>query len=121
MSLCVSQSRVERIRENIAAHRSALLGIWTPLVKPLSASSLMGEASTSGVVLAASMTITPLSTTLAVASSIPPISTDDYEIADGQEGAGVDGQEDVGADGQVVDANANPFPNVDDVELNILQ
>ncbi|GKE96039.1 hypothetical protein Tco_1580894, partial [Tanacetum coccineum] len=37
-----------------------------------------------------SVTTTALSTTLATASSIPPISIDDYEItgADGQEGAG---------------------------------
>ncbi|GJS51272.1 hypothetical protein Tco_0624634 [Tanacetum coccineum] len=108
-ALSVSQSRVEWIRENIAAQRSALLGVWTPLSEPLSISSLMGEASTSGVVPAASVVTTALSTTFASASSIPPISTDDYEIA------GVNGREVARADG-----NATPFPNVDDVELNIL-
>ncbi|GJR99280.1 hypothetical protein Tco_0315789 [Tanacetum coccineum] len=44
--------------------------------------------------------------TFASVSSIPPILTDDYEVvhADGQEGVGAD---------------SNPFPNVDDAELNI--
>ncbi|GJS16138.1 hypothetical protein Tco_0410610 [Tanacetum coccineum] len=89
-ALSVSHSRVERIRENIAAQR------------------------TSGVVPLAFMTTTALSTTFASANSIPPISIDDYEIvgANGQEGAGTDGQ-------AVADGNVAQFPNVDDVELNI--
>ncbi|GJY19744.1 hypothetical protein Tco_0391235 [Tanacetum coccineum] len=112
----VSHSRVERIRENIAAQQSALVGVWTPLSEPLSITSLMGEASTSGVVPAASVTTTVLSTTFTSANSIPPISTDDFEIV------GVDGQEGAGTDGQVIaDRNISPFPNVDDVELNIPQ
>ncbi|GKA45580.1 hypothetical protein Tco_0738376 [Tanacetum coccineum] len=115
-SLSVSHSHVEQIRKNIAAQRSALVGVWTPLSKPISVTSLMGEASTSGIVPAAFVTTTALSTVFASASSIPPISTDDYEIvgADGQEGLGTDGQ-------VVVDGNVAPFPNVDDVELNIPQ
>ncbi|GJX52648.1 hypothetical protein Tco_0281017 [Tanacetum coccineum] len=115
-TLSVSHSRVERIRENIAAQWSALVGVWTPLSEPLSVISLMGEASTSSVVPAASVTTTAQSTTFASASSIPPISTDDYEIvsADGQEGAGTDGQD-------VADGNVAPFPSIDDVELNIPQ
>ncbi|GJT83300.1 hypothetical protein Tco_1057642 [Tanacetum coccineum] len=91
--LSVSHSCVERIWENIAAQRSALVGVWTPLPEPLSVTSLMGEA-----------------------SSIPSISTDDYEIV------GVDGQEGASTDGQAIaDGNVAPFPNVDDVELNIPQ
>nr|GEU45680.1 U-box domain-containing protein 15 [Tanacetum cinerariifolium] len=58
----------------------ALVGVWTSLLEPLSVTSLMGEASTSGVVPTASVTTTALSTTFASASFIPPISTDDYEI-----------------------------------------
>ncbi|GKD36257.1 hypothetical protein Tco_1251766 [Tanacetum coccineum] len=78
--------------------------------------SLMGKASTSSMVPEASVTTTALSTTFASASSIPPISTDDYEIV------GVGGQEGAGTDGQAVaDGNVAPFPNVDDVELNIPQ
>nr|GEU58358.1 hypothetical protein [Tanacetum cinerariifolium] len=101
-------------QENIASQRSAFIGVWTPLSKPLSIASLMGEACTSGVVPAASVSITALSTTFASASSIPPISIDDYEIVsvDGQEGAGTDGR-------AVVDGNVAPFLNVDDVQLNI--
>nr|GEX12822.1 leucine-rich repeat-containing protein [Tanacetum cinerariifolium] len=53
---------------------------------------------------------------IATQCSIPPNSTDDYEIVC------VDGQEGTGTDGRVV-ANENvvPFPNIDDVELNISQ
>ncbi|GKC44442.1 hypothetical protein Tco_1062164, partial [Tanacetum coccineum] len=79
-ALSVSYSRMEQIRENITAQRSALVGVWTPLSEPLSVTSLMGEASTSGVVPTASVTTTALSITFASASSIPLISTDDYEI-----------------------------------------
>ncbi|GKB01297.1 hypothetical protein Tco_0829341 [Tanacetum coccineum] len=115
-ALSVSHSRVERIWENIAAQRSALVGVWTPLSEPLSVTSLMGEASTSGVVPSASVTTTFLSTTFASASSTPSISIDDYEIV------GVDGQEGASTDGQAIaDGNVAPFPNVDDVELNIPQ
>nr|GEW15641.1 hypothetical protein [Tanacetum cinerariifolium] len=50
------------------------------------------------------------------ASSSPPISTDDYEVVrlDGQEGAGAESQ-------GIVDGNVDPFANVDDVDLNVLQ
>nr|GEW07709.1 hypothetical protein [Tanacetum cinerariifolium] len=92
-ALSVSHSRVERIRENVTAQRSALVGVWTLLSEPLSVTRLMGEASTPGVVPVAYVTTTALSTTFASASSIPPISIDDYEIV------GVDGQEGVGTDG----------------------
>ncbi|GKC77097.1 hypothetical protein Tco_1127871, partial [Tanacetum coccineum] len=57
-TLSVSHSRMKRIRENIAAQRSALVGVWTPLSKPLSVTSLMGKASTFGMVPAASVTTT---------------------------------------------------------------
>ncbi|GKC38384.1 hypothetical protein Tco_1050768 [Tanacetum coccineum] len=81
-SLSVSHSHVKRIMENITAQRSALVGVWTPLSKPLFVTSLM----------------------------------DDYEIV------GVGGQKGAGTDGQAVaDGNVAPFPNVDDVELNIPQ
>nr|GEX31984.1 reverse transcriptase domain-containing protein [Tanacetum cinerariifolium] len=47
------------------------------------------------------------------ASSSPPISTDDYEVVrlDGQEGAGAESQ-------GIADGNADPFANIDDVDLN---
>ncbi|GJY89914.1 hypothetical protein Tco_0505110 [Tanacetum coccineum] len=80
-------------------------------LKPLSTMALEGMEGTSGTALDTTMT---LSVTFASTSSIPPISTDDYEVvhADGQEGACADGQ-------AVTDESVDPFFNVDDAELNI--
>ncbi|GJS01656.1 hypothetical protein Tco_0318164 [Tanacetum coccineum] len=102
-SLDVSHNRVQRIKDNIANHRSALRNVFVHLVDPLSSVALEGAKGTSGT---APDTTTTLSTTYASASSIPPISTDDYVVvhADNQEGAGAD---------------INPFPNIDDAGLNI--
>ncbi|GJZ28546.1 hypothetical protein Tco_0573193 [Tanacetum coccineum] len=110
-ALSVSRDRVERIRKNIAEHRSALTGVYVPLVEPLSIAALESAAGTSGTV---PDTTTALSVTFASTSTIPPISTDDYEIVhtDGQEGTDADGQTSTGAD-------ANPFPSTDDAELNV--
>ncbi|GJV28256.1 hypothetical protein Tco_1384704 [Tanacetum coccineum] len=60
------------------------------------------------------ITTTALSTTFSSAGLIPPISMDDYDIvrADSQEGTGADGQ-------TAIDGNTDPFPNVDDVDLNV--
>nr|GEY72492.1 hypothetical protein [Tanacetum cinerariifolium] len=78
-----------KIRENFASHVSALRDIFVPLSGPLSAAALEG--------------------------TIPPISTDDYEVAhaDGQEGASVDGE-------TAADENINPFSGVSNAELNIM-
>ncbi|GJR03962.1 hypothetical protein Tco_0526946 [Tanacetum coccineum] len=76
------------IRENVSAQRSALVDVWVPLVDPLSAKNLMGAAGTSDSVPVTIVTTTALSTTFASASSVPPITIEDYEIA------GTDGQED---------------------------
>ncbi|GJZ08571.1 hypothetical protein Tco_0542854 [Tanacetum coccineum] len=102
-SLDVSRNRVQKIRDNIANHRSALHDVFVPLVEPLSSAALKGTKGTSDTAPETTMT---LSVTFASTSSIPPISTDDYDVvhADGQEGRG---------------AYNNPFPNVDDAELNI--
>ncbi|GKB11286.1 hypothetical protein Tco_0845209 [Tanacetum coccineum] len=59
--LSVTHSQVERIMENVAAQRSALIDVWVPLVDPLSAKSLIGEASTSGSVPAAVVTTIAIS------------------------------------------------------------
>ncbi|GJY64624.1 hypothetical protein Tco_0466084 [Tanacetum coccineum] len=87
-ALCVTHSRVERIRENVAAQRSALIDVWAPLVDPLSADNLMGAAGTSGSVPTTIATTIALSTTFVSTRSIPPITVDDYEITgtDDQEG-----------------------------------
>ncbi|GJS41643.1 hypothetical protein Tco_0566686 [Tanacetum coccineum] len=97
--LCVAHSRVEKIRENVAAQRSALIDVWVSLVDPLSAKNLIGTTSTSDSVPAAIVTTTALSTTFASASSVPPITTDDYDIVN------VDGQEDA-------QGNVASFPTV---------
>ncbi|GJR84546.1 hypothetical protein Tco_0155331 [Tanacetum coccineum] len=111
LSLDVSNSWVRKIRENIANHISAPRGVFVPLSKPLSVAALEGTKGTPG---AAPDTTTALSVTFISSSAIPPISTDDYEVAH------ADGQESAGADGQaVVDENVNPFPNIDGAELNI--
>nr|GEU76681.1 transposase (putative), gypsy type [Tanacetum cinerariifolium] len=87
-ALSVTHSRVERIRENVAAKRSALIDVWTLLVNPLSVENLVGEAGTSESVLAIISIITALSTTFASTSSVPPITIKDYEIV------GTDGPKD---------------------------
>ncbi|GJS93617.1 hypothetical protein Tco_0800585 [Tanacetum coccineum] len=91
-------------------NRSALRDVFVPLVEPLSSTALEGMEGTFGT---APETTTALSVTFASISSIPPISTDDYDVhADGQEGTDVDGQAGAGAD-------FNPFPNIEDAELDI--
>ncbi|GKD83880.1 hypothetical protein Tco_1350719 [Tanacetum coccineum] len=110
LALDVSSSRVQRMKDNITNHRLALRNVFIPLAKPLSTMALEGTEGTSGTT---PDIITVLSVTFISASSIPPISTNDYEVVH------ADGQEGVGADGQAIDRNADPFPNVDDVELNI--
>ncbi|GKB57861.1 hypothetical protein Tco_0914047 [Tanacetum coccineum] len=79
LSLDVSSSRVQKIKENIARHVSALRGVFVPLAEPLSVMAL-----------------------------------------EGTEVVHADGQESIGADGQtIVGADVNPFPNIDDAELNV--
>nr|GEX12292.1 hypothetical protein [Tanacetum cinerariifolium] len=108
-SLEVSNSRVKKIRENISNHVSALRGVFVPLSKPLSAMALEGMEGTSGSTPGVATT---LSTTFVSASTIPPISTDDYEVAhaDGQGGARVD-------DETVADDDMNLF--VSNTDLNV--
>nr|GEX15967.1 hypothetical protein [Tanacetum cinerariifolium] len=79
-ALSVTHSKVERIRENVAAKRSTLIGVWTPLVDPLSVENLVGESGTSDGVPTIIATTTALLTTFASASSVPPITIEDYEI-----------------------------------------
>nr|GEZ12394.1 hypothetical protein [Tanacetum cinerariifolium] len=68
---------------------------------------LTGMGGTSDTVSATAVATTTLSTTLASASTFASISVDDYVVADRDDQAGADG-------------NADPIPNVDDAELNIL-
>ncbi|GJR19670.1 hypothetical protein Tco_0968197 [Tanacetum coccineum] len=105
LSLDISYSRVQRIMENIVNNRLALHDVFVLFFEPLSIVALEGMKGNSG---AAPDTTTALSTTYASASSIPPIFTDDYVVVH------ADNQESTGAD-------VNPFPNVDDAELDISQ
>nr|GFA57530.1 hypothetical protein [Tanacetum cinerariifolium] len=102
--LSVTLSRVKKISENVEVQRSDLIDIWVPLVDPLSSKSLIGEASTPGSVSAAVVTTTALSTTFATASSVPPITIEDYEIV------GTDGPNDAQGNGQ---ENVASFPTVE--------
>ncbi|GKC23013.1 hypothetical protein Tco_1025163, partial [Tanacetum coccineum] len=97
LSLDVSHSRVQRIKKNIANNKPTLRDVFVPLAEPLSIVALEGTGGTFGT---APDTTTTLSTTYMSASSIPPISTDDYMVvhADSQEGTGTDGQIGAGAD-----------------------
>ncbi|GJQ94561.1 hypothetical protein Tco_0005700 [Tanacetum coccineum] len=111
LSLDVSSSRVQKIKENIANHVLALRGVFVPLSEPLSAVALEGMEGTSSGAPGTADTITALSIVVASTSIVRPISIDDYEVT------GVDDQ--ATADGNVADKDANPFPNVDDAELNV--
>ncbi|GJQ95795.1 hypothetical protein Tco_0006934 [Tanacetum coccineum] len=106
LALDVSSILVQKIKENIANQRSVLHDVFVLLSEPLSTSVLTGTEGTSDTVPATVDTTMALSTTFASASIITPISVDDYEVV------GTDDQADA-------DGNVEPFPNVDDVELNI--
>nr|GEX41027.1 hypothetical protein [Tanacetum cinerariifolium] len=93
-ALYVTYSRVERIRENFVAQRSALIGVSTPLVDLLSVENLVGVASTSDSMLVTAVTTTALSVTFASASTVPLITIEDYETMD------TDGLEDAQGSGQ---------------------
>ncbi|GJZ26322.1 hypothetical protein Tco_0570575 [Tanacetum coccineum] len=82
--------------------------IFLPLAEPFLAAVLMSTEGTSNIVSATINTTMTLSMTFASTGLVVPIFVDDYEV--------------VGANDQAIaDGNANPFPNVDDAELNIPQ
>ncbi|GJW55304.1 hypothetical protein Tco_0099389 [Tanacetum coccineum] len=109
--LDVSSSRVRKIKENIANHVLALRGVFVPLSEPLSAVALEGVEGTSSGAPGTADTTTALSIVVASTIIVRPISIDDYEVT------GADDQ--ATADGNVANKDANPFPNVDDTELNV--
>ncbi|GJZ22778.1 hypothetical protein Tco_0559817, partial [Tanacetum coccineum] len=113
LALDVYSSCVRKIKENIANYRSALRDVFVPLAEPLSVTALTGTEGTSNDVPAITDTTTALSITFASASTIAPISVDDYEV--------ICTDDQAAANENVADGNANPFPNVDDVELNVLR
>nr|GEV35683.1 hypothetical protein [Tanacetum cinerariifolium] len=110
--LDVSDARVRKIRENIASQRPALCDVFTPISKPFSAELLTGTRGTSDTVPAP--VTTALSITSISASTIPPISTDDYEIAH------MEDEEEAVADVEAVaDEGADPFPDLSGAELDV--
>ncbi|GJS40900.1 hypothetical protein Tco_0565943 [Tanacetum coccineum] len=113
LSLDVSNFRVRKIKENLANRVSALRDVFIPLSEPLSVTALTGTEGTSAVVAIPAGTTTALSVTFASTSVVRPISTDDYEIVH------VDGQRGGSAEDQIGGDNVDPFPNVDNVDLNL--
>nr|GEW31045.1 hypothetical protein [Tanacetum cinerariifolium] len=108
LSLDVSSACIRKIRKNIANQRSALRDVFVYLAEPYSAAVLTGTEGTSDTTAVTAGTTMVLSTTFASASTIAPISIDNYEV--------------MGADDQAVaDENAASFPIVDDAKLNIPQ
>nr|GEW63469.1 reverse transcriptase domain-containing protein [Tanacetum cinerariifolium] len=112
LALDVSDARVRRIKENIMSHRSLFQEVFIPLAEPFSAAALTGVEGTSDVVPATVDITTVLSIPLASAGIVIPIFIDDYGVM------GTDDQ--LAMNENVVGENADPFPNVDDAELNIL-
>nr|GEZ82295.1 hypothetical protein [Tanacetum cinerariifolium] len=113
LALDVSDARVRRIRENIMSHMSLFQDVFVPLAEPLSVVALTGMKGTSSALLATADLATALSVTLAFAGIVTPLFIDDYRVM------GTDDQSAVNE--SVIDEDANPFPNIDDAELNIPQ
>nr|GEW04224.1 hypothetical protein [Tanacetum cinerariifolium] len=105
LALDASSFRVWHIRENIANHRSVLRDVFVSLSEPFSTSALTGVEGASSIV-PATATSTALSTTLALTTTVNPISIDDYEFIDAD-------------DQTVASGDDDSFPNVDDAELHI--
>ncbi|GJW70734.1 hypothetical protein Tco_0127651 [Tanacetum coccineum] len=113
LSLDVSNFRVQNIKENLANRVLALRDVFIPLSEPLSVTALTGTEGTSAVVAIPAGTTTSLFVTFASTSVVRPISTDDYEIVH------VDGQRGGSAEDHIGGDNVDPFPNVDNVDLNL--
>ncbi|GJR63041.1 hypothetical protein Tco_1505203 [Tanacetum coccineum] len=80
-SLQVVHSRVQRVKGEIMEKCLSLTDVMVPLAKPLSSRSLIGEASTSVVPVAAEP-VTTLSTTFVSSGVVPPLFVFDYRVSD---------------------------------------
>nr|GEY42658.1 hypothetical protein [Tanacetum cinerariifolium] len=107
LALDVYNIRVRKIKENVSNQRSALHDVFVPLSEPLSAAVLTGIEGTSDVVSATGGATTTMSINFSSASTITPISMDDYKDIDAEDQA-------------AADKNVASFPNVDDAELNTI-
>nr|GEX24789.1 putative transposase (putative), gypsy type [Tanacetum cinerariifolium] len=108
LALDVSNIHIWKIKENIANQRSALHDVFVHLSELLSIVVLTCTKGTSDVMFATGGATTTLSTTFASANIIAHIYVNDYKVIDEEDQAAADG-------------NTASFPNVDDVELNIVQ
>ncbi|GJW25241.1 hypothetical protein Tco_0039052 [Tanacetum coccineum] len=86
-SLDVVYSCVRRIHGDVASQRLSISEVMIPLIEPLSAENLVGEASTLGV--PALITTTALSTTFVQTGSVPLVSVTDYEVSGAGPSTGV--------------------------------
>ncbi|GJZ99564.1 hypothetical protein Tco_0672115 [Tanacetum coccineum] len=77
-SLDVANVRVQRLKRNVASQHLSISDALVPLIKPLSAKKLVGEASTSEV--PATTTTTALSIPFIQANTVPPIPVTDHEV-----------------------------------------
>ncbi|GKD48955.1 hypothetical protein Tco_1277931 [Tanacetum coccineum] len=80
LALDVPHSSIQRLKGEAATKHLSISDAIVPLIKPLSIRNLVGEASTSGVLV--EVTTTSLSTTFAQVSSVPPIPAVDAEASE---------------------------------------
>ncbi|GJT94994.1 hypothetical protein Tco_1090512 [Tanacetum coccineum] len=115
LGLTASQPRANSLRfsDTSFSGSSSLRNIFIPLSEPLSVTDLTGTEGTSTIVVVPTGTTTALSITFASASVVRLISTDDYEVVQ------VDSQRGGGTEDQIGGNNVDPFPSVDDVDLNL--
>ncbi|GJV49626.1 hypothetical protein Tco_1439838 [Tanacetum coccineum] len=113
LGLNESQPHVDQLMVPIHQTKLSLVLL---LSEPFSVMALEGPGGTSKTMPTTADTTTALSTTFASDSTIIPISVDDYDVA------GTDNQAVVNeniANNNATGGDVNPFPNVDDVELNV--
>ncbi|GJV54734.1 gypsy type transposase [Tanacetum coccineum] len=116
LGLTASQSRADQLMVLIhhsPDHRVIGASALSLSMDPLSVTALTGTEGTSAVVTIPAGTTMALSVTFASASVVRPISIDNYEIVQ------VDGQRGGGTKDQIGGNNVDPFPGVDDVDLNL--
>ncbi|GKE98589.1 hypothetical protein Tco_0021940 [Tanacetum coccineum] len=83
LMLPIHRTGDNRIRGDVASRSLSLSNAMVPLIEPLSAKNLVGDASTSDVPTTAALT-TDLSITFAPTSSVPSILVLDYEVLDAE-------------------------------------
>nr|GEU68651.1 hypothetical protein [Tanacetum cinerariifolium] len=77
--LDLAHARVQRLGGNVASRQLSISDALVPLIEPLSAENLVGEASTSEVPVMT--TTTALSTTFIQANTVPSVVVTDHEVS----------------------------------------